>query len=226
MRKNSTEFSYPFQWLDELIFSTLNPDKVKIEEHDIGQFQKIEAQFAAELAMVFTGLKTTTFCLFSDKKLSIIVGKYQEGLQFLIEQSKHNLAKYPDGHPLSVTGESLIIQMEHIQSEIERRYGKYLTDRTPVKEKHVGPGKAAFKILCPLSVDQMGLILKAADDIKLVMSRSISLVFRSIVPYLSTREKEHVSWNSMRSSTYHPEEKDKNMAIAALEKLIKKIREY
>jgi hypothetical protein len=82
------------------------------------------------------------------------------------------------------------------------------------------------KLLCKLSADQIGVILKAADDTKLLLASSLSVVFRSIVPFLSTDKIKNLSWDSMRKRTYHIEQIDKDVAIATLEKLILQIREY
>ena len=91
--------------------------------------------------------------------------------------------------------------------------------------RFTAPGPPA-KLRCRLSVDQLGLILKAADDTRLISSPSLSLVFKAVVPYLSTERKKDLSWDSMRSSTYHPEQSDQETAIAALEKIIRAIRDY
>jgi hypothetical protein len=59
----------------------------------------------------------------------------------------------------------------------------------------------------------------------LIEARSLSLVYQTIVPFLATKNKQELSWDAMRSSTYHPEEIDKVTAIAALEKMIAKIKQ-
>jgi hypothetical protein len=113
-----------------------------------------------------------------------------------------------------------------LSHDIEKRYTAYLPEPVITQENQAVPALGIFKIICALSIDQMGIILKAADDVKLIVSRSLSMVFKSIVPYLSTTNKKELSWDSMRSNSYHPEERDKEAAIAALEKLIRKIRDY
>ncbi|SFC72883.1 hypothetical protein SAMN05216297_10241 [Flavobacterium phragmitis] len=82
------------------------------------------------------------------------------------------------------------------------------------------------KVECDLSADQLGLILRAADESRLIKARSMNLVFQSIIPYLSTAFKKDLSYQSVRSKSYNAEEKDKETAIAGLEKMIKKIRSY
>jgi hypothetical protein len=87
------------------------------------------------------------------------------------------------------------------------------------------PGKQQ-KLVCSLSVDQMALVLRAADDLKIVIARSMNAVFKIVTPYLATQQKDTISYDSMRSKSYAAESKDKRVAIDALEKMISKIREY
>lgn len=82
------------------------------------------------------------------------------------------------------------------------------------------------KLLCILSVDQMALVLRSADDLKIVMARSLNSVFKTIVPHLSTPYQENISYDSMRSKSYTAETRDKEIVIQTLEQMIKKIKEY
>lgn len=82
------------------------------------------------------------------------------------------------------------------------------------------------KLLSVLSVDQMALVLRAADDLKIVMARSLNSVFKNIVPYLSTPYQENISYDSMRSKSYSAEIRDKEIVIETLQLMIKKISEY
>lgn len=86
--------------------------------------------------------------------------------------------------------------------------------------------RAEQKITCNLSTDQMGLILRAADEARVILARSMSHVFKSLVPHLSTPNKSELSYNGLRSKSYEAEKRDKDAAIASLERIITKIREY
>jgi len=77
-----------------------------------------------------------------------------------------------------------------------------------------------------LSIDQIALILRACDETRLLESRSMSMVFKTIVPHLSTPQKKELSYDSVRSKSYNPEDRDKDVAVLALEKIIKKIKSY
>ena len=82
------------------------------------------------------------------------------------------------------------------------------------------------KVLCKLSIDQTALILRASDELKILISKSMNQVFKTIVPFLSTPSKVDLSYDSMRSKAYVAEERDKELAINALECIIKKIKSY
>lgn len=86
--------------------------------------------------------------------------------------------------------------------------------------------KISDKVLCKLSTDQTALILRACDELKILMSKSMNQVFKTIVPFLSTPNKTDLSYDSMRSKAYVAEERDKEVAIETLERMIKRIKEY
>lgn len=82
------------------------------------------------------------------------------------------------------------------------------------------------KVECILSTDQMGLILRATDESRVLKAKSMSQIFKTIVPHLSTPYKKDLSYQSVRSKSYNAEERDKEIAIQTLEKIIRKIKTY
>lgn len=82
------------------------------------------------------------------------------------------------------------------------------------------------KIRSILSVDQMAIILRAADELKIITARSLSSVFKAIVPHLSTLNQENISFDSMRSKSYSAEIRDKEVVIHLLQQMIKVIKYY
>ena len=82
------------------------------------------------------------------------------------------------------------------------------------------------KMECDLSADQIALILRAVDESRIVKARSMNHFFKIIVPYLSTPFKKDLSYQSVRSKSYNAEDRDKNIAVQALERIIKKINSY
>lgn len=94
---------------------------------------------------------------------------------------------------------------------------------TKIEEKHE---LIQNKIECILSSDQIGLILRASDESRILKAKSMNQVFKTIVPHLSTSQKKDLSYASMRSKSYSAEERDKEIAIKTLERIIKHIKEY
>lgn len=82
------------------------------------------------------------------------------------------------------------------------------------------------KVVCRLSTDQTALILRASSELEILISKSMNHLFRTIVPFLSTPNKDNLSYDSMRSKAYAAEDRDKEIAIETLERMIKKIQEY
>ncbi|HRO46322.1 hypothetical protein [Agriterribacter sp.] len=116
--------------------------------------------------------------------------------------------------------QELLYLEEHLSTiTSSRKSGNDLQKNTlPLTKRH--------KVICLLSSDQIGLILRAADEQRILLAKSMSEVFKVIVPYLSTPAREHLSYDGMRSKSYSAEERDKRIAIETLEQIIKKIREY
>ena len=86
--------------------------------------------------------------------------------------------------------------------------------------------KADSKMECMLSGDQIALILRATDEARIIKAKSMNYIFKSIVPYLSTPFRRNLSYKSIRAKSYNPEERDKELAIESLEKIISKIKTY
>ena len=89
-----------------------------------------------------------------------------------------------------------------------------------------GKNEAPPKVVCNLSVDQMALVFRSADDAKVLTARSLNSVFKTIVPHLSSPSQENISYDSMRSKSYSAEGRDKEIVIQVLEQMIERIREY
>lgn len=93
-------------------------------------------------------------------------------------------------------------------------------------KSNASPEKPKQKIMCMLSTDQTGLIIRATDELRILVAKSMNEVFKTIVPHLSTPYKEDLSYDGMRSKSYVAEDRDKQIAIDTLERIIKKIKEY
>ncbi|MFQ6601864.1 hypothetical protein [Flavobacterium sp. C3NV] len=103
-----------------------------------------------------------------------------------------------------------------------------LNNKTNSDNLNSGANSTAIssKIECDLSIDQMALILRATDEARVIKARSMNHFFRMIIPHLSTPFKKDLSYQSVRSKSYSPEDRDKEIAIKILEKIITKIQSY
>jgi len=93
-------------------------------------------------------------------------------------------------------------------------------------DKKSEPFQAKHKIVCNMSTDQIGLILRAADESKVISARSMNAVFKTIVPHLSTPNKVDLSYDSLRTKTYNVEERDREVAIQLLQQMIRRIEDF
>lgn len=93
---------------------------------------------------------------------------------------------------------------------------------TGIKEPSVNESK----VLCNLSVDQLGIFFRAAADIQVISTPSQRALFEKITPYLSTPYKKTISADSMRSKSYTPEKKDLETVKDILMQLYKKLTQY
>ncbi|CAM2938777.1 hypothetical protein [Flavobacterium frigoris] len=114
-------------------------------------------------------------------------------------------------------------EIRYLEQQIKSREEEVI-DSSPKND--ITAMESNFKMECDLSCDQIALILRAADESRVVKARSMSQVFKSIVPYLSTPFKKELSYQSVRSKSYNAEDRDKVVAIRTLEKMITKINSY
>ncbi|RFZ92892.1 hypothetical protein D0C36_15995 [Mucilaginibacter conchicola] len=211
---------YPFFSLEQLIDRLGEPDAKGIAEKDA---QRIGDFFRAELAGVYMQLKADVFRTGYREDCGPVVRAYLKNIGFLITDVRKLLAGSLDDRLLSDICRGILMGLEALFTEVSEKF------------MSVGPeggrqdGRSAgvpVKVLCNLSVDQIALLLKAADDIKLVSARSFSQVLQSVVPYLSTERMPDFSWKSARSSTYKMEAHDLDVAMDILESMLKKVRSY
>ncbi|WP_343617354.1 hypothetical protein [Flavobacterium sp.] len=105
----------------------------------------------------------------------------------------------------------------------ERQIRQIINEQIPTSETS---NKSNDKVECILSTDQMALILRASDESRVLKARSMNLVFKTIVPFLSTPFKKDLSYQAVRSKSYNAEDRDKEIAIQTLKKIIEKIKTY
>lgn len=218
------ENDYPFTWFDELIEIKWNPDRPDFKMPTPAELAAALSHTSCETDLLIYSLKRKAFSLLDEHQKAAVIRAYLENLSALRQRAFQNLLHYNDQSDLAAAGENIMTELEGLQERIQKRYAAYLRQLT--RESPASAEQVPFKVLVRLSVDQIAIILKAADDIKILASRSLSLVFRSIMPFVSTEKFKHVSWKSARSSTYKMEESDKISVVSLLEQLIAQINRY
>jgi hypothetical protein len=224
MRRLGTEINYPYDWMDEAIEITLNPEVSEVDKIPADQLARLRQRFAQESAIIWKDLNNIIFAVPTPEQISLIVRLHNTAIRLLQDQAKRNMESYKVHETLISTGNEILLILKTLKWRLDLRYVPFLHEH--VKEKNLaGQTTGKPKLTCTLTVDQIGLILKAADESQLIISSSLSMIFKTIVPYLATEVKSELSWDSMRSNSYHPEQRDKEAAIAALKKLIIKIQD-
>lgn len=228
--------TYSLEWLDSLVTVTLNPDRPyrsKITEADS---ILLSGKLPLEAFQVQLELNLKIFSLVKDSHVRHVVTKYHTVITSLRE-SVITYKENPEFKAETLSGLDLqvISCLEQLISFIEKRFGQYLEINDSgypgeVAEKESIPKhpreNQRDRVLCTLSGDQIALILRAADETQVLKAKSMNAVFKAIVPHLATPHKDSLSASSIRSKAYNPEETDRDIAVRALESIIKKISGY
>lgn len=122
---------------------------------------------------------------------------------------------------LSLTINAWFIQEIDFQSNKSQAISTKNYDEKSAK-KYVR--KTSDKIVCNLTVDQLSLLFKAADLSNIIAARSLSAIFQSVAPYLSTPHRTEISPGSLRVKSYSVEERDKALLIEIMTRLIDQIK--
>ncbi len=218
------------EWLDSLITGSLNPEKNDLNGLSDEDIYCIATRVKEEKERLLVNLKKQLFSLRKKKHAVFLVNQLHSSFIVLMNQVlKHQKDQKLNRQSFGELYSALISVFQESLSFIELHFIAYLkTDQSiHKKETEIIPEKnASQKLLCDLSVDQMALLLRSAEDLKIITARSINSLFKTIVPHLSTPNQDNISPDSMRSKSYVAETRDKEIAIQALEKMIKRIKEY
>ncbi|MBL4675676.1 MAG: hypothetical protein JKY70_05655 [Mucilaginibacter sp.] len=212
---------YPFGRLDLIIANLANlPLNNRLTTKDS---EKLDSAVKAELNQIYFRLKSEIFRRHYLNDSKDIIRAYLTNINYLAVNAQKLMATDWENKQLGKIIRPLLEGLEALRDEISTRFVSVEVNNGNSAKP---TSRQVFKILCHLSVDQIGLLLKAADEIQLISARSFSQVLQTIVPYLSTEKMENFSWNSARSSTYKMENIDIGVVLKVLESLAAKIRSY
>lgn len=223
--------TYLLEWMDLTVTSTLNPSKTDLTMITPIQSKAIIKKATEQTFLIQSQFTVQVFSLTKEKQIKILVGNYYSSLLFLLNKiTEINSSDDERREHLKEVTITLISCLDELITFVESRFANYLNKSFPTIEKKINESSAidssSGKVLCKLSTDQTALILRASDELKILISKSMNHLFKTIVPFLSTPNKVDLSYNAMRSKAYIFEERDKRIAIETLERMIKQIKEY
>lgn len=223
--------TYLLEWMDLTVTSTLNPSKTDLTMITPIQSKAIIKKATEQTFLIQSQFTVQVFSLTKEKQIKILVGNYYSSLLFLLDKiTEINSSNDEHREYLKEVTTTLISCLDELITFIESRFANYLNKPFPIIEKKITESSvidsSSTKVLCKLSTDQTALILRASDELKILISKSMNHLFKTIVPFLSTPNKVDLSYNAMRGKAYIPEERDKEIAIETLERMIKQIKEY
>jgi hypothetical protein len=219
--------TYLLEWMDLTVTSTLNPNKTDLSMITPIQSRAIIEKATEQTFFIQSQFTIQVFSLTKEKQIKILVGNYYSTLLFLLDKiTEINNSTDLQKDSLKEVTAALITCLDELITFVESRFANYLTGAFQIIERKTNGPIVMNKVLCKLSTDQTALILRASDELKILISKSMNHLFKTIVPFLSTPNKADLSYNAMRSKAYSAEERDKEIAIETLERMIKQIKEY
>jgi len=153
---------------------------------------------------------------------------YSQQIRLLLDYQRW-LAQISDcvNNPYFIPGVTIKKHLSNwIKTELKFRYEAPTVSEAierKLPKSHVSPSN---KVVCKLSGDQIAIVLRAADEVRMFESRSLNMVFKTLIPYIATENRLMLSPSSIRAKSYHPEHRDKRFVIDKLHQMIEKIKDY
>lgn len=217
---------YPFAWLDEVVEVTLNPSVTKVEDLAAKDLENLSSHLTEETRRVENGLKARTFSLKCKAEIQTVAEQYYVTARQLLSQALVNLNAYAQNKRLLKVGLEVKSVLEASCERMRSRYQHYLPESLAAELNMTGVPEILFKLLIRLSGDQIGILIRAAYEGKLIDAPSKRAAYKALAPFLSTPNKEDLSEDSLRSNAGRPEARDREILIGVLMKLIEIIRDY
>jgi hypothetical protein len=221
------ENGYPFTWLDEVVEVKLNPALSPVGQIAAQELEQIRQQLPGEARQVQYSLKTRTLSLCRKTEIQAVAEQYYWFVTDLLRQASANLDAYAQHTLLLQTGQALIEILGQLVAYIRRIYLPYLPELPP--ESPVLPASLPaylVKLLILLSVDRIGIVVRAAYKAGIIGAKSVRAAFRLLAPFVSTEIMEEVSGDSMRSNSGRPDAADLDAVIALFYQLIEIVKGF
>lgn len=221
--------SYPIHWLDNFINSTIHPENNTRDSLLRICSENTKKQIKIEVSTIKTKIKNRIFSMTKEHQVRLYVINHYRSFEVLLSQLEpyKQFKVYQNPALLDILN-ILKHEILELRNFIELWYPEYIKN-SPSSYEELQNGyskKFSGKIRCNLTGGQTALVLRAADDSKFLVARSMRSVFMAIVPHLSTPQRKNLSSDSLRLKAYTVADKDKEIAIRKLKSIIKKIEKY
>ncbi|MFV8353874.1 hypothetical protein [Flavobacterium sp. XS2P14] len=170
--------TYLLEWLDLTVTSTLNPNKTDLTLITPIQSRAIIEKAAEQTFLIQSQFTVQVFSLTKEKQIKILVGNYYSSLLFLLNKiteinSRNDLHR--DNLKEVIT--TLISCLDELIIFVESRFAAYLGAPSQIIQSKTNNLSLidfpSSKVLCKLSTDQTALILRASDELKILISKSL-----------------------------------------------------
>lgn len=213
---------YIFKFYERLINITMEP--AKASKLDVNHLEHLNASALEQNLITKERLAKSLMRLKKASTTRLHVKNYTTILSLLLkvceEYEGHETYKKPFLHSFLLKIKDIVIDLIDY---LDQRFPSFVPGSTEPRGNKL---EADFKIRTNLSVDQLALILRAAYDQGVIITKSLNNLFRTLAPFISSSERQQLSYSSMRSKSYNAEIKDKASTIAVLGQIANAIKNY
>lgn len=220
---------YILRWFDILISDTLNPNKIGLAAISKTQVALLRQIASTEKRQIADEINAIIFQSKKEETIRLLARNYYTILNILLNTCVQYEQSQLFNENTNLRG-LLLETKTHIQ-EIFHLVVERLSFYLPASQISEGTANtvqdiAIPKLLFNLSVDQIAIITRAAFDTKVLKTKSLNELFRSIAPNISTIQRADVSYKSMRSKSYAIESLDKEVVLNVLQNIAEAVRNY
>lgn len=213
---------YIFKFYERLINITMEPTKaIKL---DANYLEQLHALALEQNLITKERIARTLMRLKKESTTRLHVKNYTTILSLLLkvceEYELQEIYNLPFLHSFLLKIKEIILDLIHF---LNQRFPSFIPEHI---ESLPGKPDGDLKVRTNLSVDQLALILRAAYDQGVIITKSLNNLFRTLSPFFTSSERQQLSYRSMRSKSYSAEIKDKESTVAVLGQMVEAIKNY
>lgn len=211
---------YPLFWLEKLTSTTYNPFSTEFRKGlELEKADELSEDIQKEQVKILDDIRNIYFAG-ADLIVKDQIRRYYASLKKMSMQVSQYQVEISGNEPgVSIVYKALQECIGNVTESMEEDYGEEILGNP---KKQLEPGS----VLINLNTDQIALLLRAATESGLLHTLSMSAVFRNVIPHISTPDKKQISWNTTRTKAYEAEDRNIEIAISALEGMLKKLKTY